>query len=185
MDYKMLVPQDKLLGDMLVFSADTKEELFSLLNEIAKNLKDDVFYVVKEAYKNHIAPRKKFAVSINAENTQKLKEKIAYFIKISAGINPWEQSSLYLKMKGIYPFHPSTIKPKVCFMFPGQGAQYVDMMKDLASKYKIVRDTFEEADKISMKLANVSLTEVIWSKDGEDKAKFAERIEGAIFNIFF
>lgn len=178
MNYQLLVEQEKLLGDMLIFSAPTREELFDLLNKISREISDDKFYLVKNAYQNHIAPRAEFAVSINAEDTQKLKTKIAYFLKIAAGSNVWEEQSLYLKMKGIYPFHPTTQKPKVCFMFPGQGAQYVDMMKDLASKYKIVRDTFEEADNISMKLAGVSLTEVIWSKPGEDKEKLKEREEG-------
>lgn len=178
MNYQLLVEQEKLLGDMLIFSAPTREELFDLLNKISREVTDDKFYLVKNAYKNHTAPRAQFAVSINAEDTQKLKTKIAYFLKIAAGSNVWEEQSLYLKMKGIYPFHPTTQKPKVCFMFPGQGAQYVDMMKDLASKYKIVRDTFEEADNISMKLAGVSLTEVIWSKPGEDKEKLKEREEG-------
>ena len=178
MNYQLLVEQEKLLGDMLVFSAPTREELFDLLNKVAREVTDDKFYLIKNAYKNHTAPRAQFAVSINAEDTEKLKSKIAYFLKIAAGANVWEEQSLYLKMKGIYPFHPSTQKPKVCFMFPGQGAQYVDMMKDLASKYKIVRDTFEEADNISMKLAGVSLTEVIWSKPGEGKEKLKEREEG-------
>ncbi|MBO7605340.1 MAG: acyltransferase domain-containing protein, partial [Elusimicrobiaceae bacterium] len=178
MNYQLLVEQEKLLGDMLIFSAPTREELFDLLNKISREISDDKFYLVKNAYQNHIAPRAEFAVSINAEDTQKLKTKIAYFLKIAAGSNVWEEQSLYLKMKGIYPFHPTTQKPKVCFMFPGQGAQYVDMMKDLASKYKIVRDTFEEADNISMKLAGVSLTEVIWSKPSEDKEKLKEREEG-------
>lgn len=178
MNYQLLVEEEKLLGDMLIFSAPTREELFDLLNKISREITDDKFYLVKHAYKNHTAPRAEFAVSINAEDTAKLKTKIAYFLKIAAGSNVWEEQSLYLKMKGIYPFHPTTQKPKVCFMFPGQGAQYVDMMKDLASKYKIVRDTFEEADNISMKLAGVSLTEVIWSKPGEDKEKLKEREEG-------
>ena len=178
MNYQLLVEQEKLLGDMLVFSAPTREELFDLLTKISREITDDKFYIIKNAYKNHTAPRANFAVSINAEDPAKLKSKIAYFLKIAVGSNVWEEQSLYLKMKGIYPFHPSTQKPKVCFMFPGQGAQYVDMMKDLASKYKIVRDTFEEADKVSMQLAGVSLTEVIWSKPGEDKEKLKEREEG-------
>ncbi len=178
MNYELLVEQEKLLGDMLIFSAPTREALFDLLTKVSREVTDDKFYLVKNAYTNHTAPRAEFAVSINAEDPEKLKTKIAYFIKIASGSNVWEEQSLYLKMKGIYPFHPSTQKPKVCFMFPGQGAQYVDMMKDLASKYKIVRDTFEEADTVSMKLAGVSLTEVIWSKPGEDKEKLKEREEG-------
>lgn len=35
---------------------------------------------------------------------------------------------------------------KQVFMFPGQGAQYVGMGQDLAKKYPVARETFEEAD---------------------------------------
>ncbi|MCE7737292.1 MAG: acyltransferase domain-containing protein [Candidatus Heimdallarchaeota archaeon] len=37
---------------------------------------------------------------------------------------------------------------KVAFVFPGQGSQYADMLYDLSLKYKIVRQTIEEADEI-------------------------------------
>ena len=80
-------------------------------------------------------------------------------------------------MKGIYPFTPTTEKPKVCFMFPGQGAQYVDMMKDLASKYKIVRDTFAQADKILKEIIGSTLTDTLWSKEGETKEEYKKREE--------
>src|SRR5277367_4725376 len=39
--------------------------------------------------------------------------------------------------------HPNSL---LAFLFPGQGAQAVGMGKDLAEKYPIARQTFEEAD---------------------------------------
>jgi [acyl-carrier-protein] S-malonyltransferase len=36
--------------------------------------------------------------------------------------------------------------PPIAFLFPGQGSQAVGMGKDLAEKYPIARQTFEEAD---------------------------------------
>jgi [acyl-carrier-protein] S-malonyltransferase len=36
--------------------------------------------------------------------------------------------------------------PRIAFIFPGQGSQAVGMGKDLAEKYPIARQTFEEAD---------------------------------------
>lgn len=45
--------------------------------------------------------------------------------------------------------HSSTFKTdasRIAFIFPGQGSQAVGMGKDLAEKYAIARQTFEEAD---------------------------------------
>ena len=175
--YALMVPIEKLQGDMLVFSAQTKQDLFNKLNEAARAAEDNPSYITRAAYKNHSARHKEFAVSINAEDPQKLKEKIGFFIKTALGSDVWTEPSLYLKMKGIYPFRPREEKPKVCFMFPGQGAQYVDMMKDLASKYKIVKDTFDEADTILKSMIGVNLTDSLWSKEGEGKEQIAKREE--------
>ncbi len=34
----------------------------------------------------------------------------------------------------------------IAFLFPGQGSQSVGMGKDLAEKFPVARQTFEEAD---------------------------------------
>ena len=175
--YELRVPGEKIQGDVLTFSAPTKQELFSELGKAVLAIKYDPTYLPTISYQNHIQKPQKFAVSINVESPEKLKDKIEYFIKIAGTQDVWSQDSLYLKMKGIYPFTPSEIKPKVCFMFPGQGSQYVDMMKDLASKYKVVKDTFDEADRHLMNIIGENLTDTLWSKTGETKEQIAEREE--------
>ena len=37
---------------------------------------------------------------------------------------------------------------RIAFLFPGQGSQTVGMGKELAEKYPIARQTFEEADHV-------------------------------------
>jgi [acyl-carrier-protein] S-malonyltransferase len=45
---------------------------------------------------------------------------------------------------------------KIAFIFPGQGSQVVGMGKDLAEKYPVARQTFEEADEaLGYKLSQV------------------------------
>jgi [acyl-carrier-protein] S-malonyltransferase len=41
---------------------------------------------------------------------------------------------------------PEITEKKLTFLFPGQGSQAVGMGKDLAEKYPVARQTFEEAD---------------------------------------
>ena len=177
--YTLHVPGEKIQSDVLTFSAATKEELMDILDKASIAVQIDPTYLPSISYKNHITAPKTFAVTINVENPAKLQEKIAFFKKIAATQDVWNSESLHLKMKGIYPFTPSEIKPKVCFMFPGQGSQYVDMMKDLATKYKIVQDTFDEADRLLIDIIGQTLTETLWSKPGETKEQIAER-EAAI-----
>jgi len=87
---------------------------------------------------------------------------------------------LNFKLKGIYTFRrKSNYKGKVGFVFPGQGSQYVDMMRDLAAKYDVVMDTFKEADIILEKMIGVKLTDTLWSKPGETKEDLLKR-ENAI-----
>src|SRR3954462_12199532 len=45
------------------------------------------------------------------------------------------------------PSHTRTMH-KLAFIFPGQGSQAVGMGKDLAEKFPITRQTFEEADAV-------------------------------------
>ncbi len=178
-NYTLHVPGEKIQGDVLTFSAPTKQELFNVLDKALIAIEYDPTYLPSISYKNHIQKPAKFAVTINVESPEKLKEKIEFFKKTASAQNVWEQESLYLRMKGIYPFTPTEIKPKVCFMFPGQGSQYVDMMKDLASKYKVVQDTFDEADRLLMNIIGQNLTDTLWSKPGETKEQIAVR-EAAI-----
>ena len=55
------------------------------------------------------------------------------------------------------------LEPKTtAFVFPGQGSQSVGMGRDLADKYPLAKQTFEEADDI----LGISLSRLMW--DGPD-----------------
>ena len=50
----------------------------------------------------------------------------------------------------------ATASAKIAFIFPGQGSQALGMGKDLAEKYPIARQTFEEADQaLGYKLSQI------------------------------
>jgi len=66
----------------------------------------------------------------------------------------------------------------VAFIFPGQGSQAVGMGKDLADKYPVARDTFEEADEaLGYKLSQLCF-------DGpEDQLRLTENTQPAILTM--
>lgn len=63
---------------------------------------------------------------------------------------------------------------KVAFLFPGQGSQYVNMLLDLRDTEPIVRDTFDEADKVMTPILGRPLTSFIYANGSEEELKQAE-----------
>ena len=71
------------------------------------------------------------------------------------------------RARGIY-VSDGLPKGKIVFLFPGQGSQYADMLWDLSKKYKIIQDTFEEADSILEDFLGTSLSGYIFA-NGKDR----------------
>ena len=82
------------------------------------------------------------------------------------GTNPWTA----LVAHGV--FRGSKDAGKVAFLFPGQGSQYVNMLKDLCAVEPLAAETFAEADRIMEPILGRPLTSFIYV-DG-DEASLAE-----------
>jgi [acyl-carrier-protein] S-malonyltransferase len=67
---------------------------------------------------------------------------------------------------------------RIAFIFPGQGSQAVGMGKDLAEKYPIARQTFEEADEaLGYKLSQLCF------EGPEDQLRLTEITQPAILTV--
>jgi len=65
--------------------------------------------------------------------------------------------------------------PSIAFLFPGQGSQAVEMGKDLAARYAVARQTFDEADAaLGYKLAQLCF------EGPEDQLRLTEITQPAI-----
>jgi malonyl CoA-acyl carrier protein transacylase len=118
-----------------------------------------------------------FGIAIVSKSPKDLIEKID-FVNKNFSEKIFDDAGINFKLKGIYPFRKKiNYKGKIGFVFPGQGSQYVDMMRDLAAKYDVVMDTFKEADRIMEKMIGVKITDTLWSKPGETKEELLKREE--------
>ena len=92
-----------------------------------------------------------------------------------------------LKKQGIFVnCNDSNEEAKIAFMFPGHGAQYPNMLRDLVEKYSCVKEVFEKADNIYQCLTNGKLTEKIFNENiAEEALKSAEVMQTSIFTANF
>jgi len=82
--------------------------------------------------------------------------------------NTWQA----LSAQGVY--RGSGAPGKMAFLFPGQGSQYVNMLKDLCEFEPVVADTFKEADRIMTPILGRPLTSYIYVEGDEESLKQAE-----------
>ena len=122
------------------------------------------------------AGHEEYRLTIAAESAQKLAEKIQFALE-KATDGAWEKPPISFKPKSIHLGKKLAKDPKVAFVFPGQGSQYVDMLKDLRSKYKVVEETFAEADRIMTGIIGEGLSDVLFTKGGESEARLKEMQE--------
>nr|MDA8130644.1 beta-ketoacyl synthase N-terminal-like domain-containing protein [Elusimicrobiota bacterium] len=174
-------PFANLQGEAVTFTGNTPEDVITN----AKNEAAAVFSKWPESYPMAVYAQPSmtkakgpWGVSIVAKSPKDLAEKIEFMAK-NGKAETWSEPPLNFKLKGVYTFKTAANTAKVGLLFPGQGSQYVDMMRDLAAKYQVVQATFDEADVILEKMIGVRLTEAIWSKPGEGKEELAKR-EAAI-----
>ncbi len=73
-----------------------------------------------------------------------------------------------LRAQGIFRGQGSA--PKVAFLYPGQGSQYVNMLQPLRAAEPIVADTFTEADRIMTPLLGKPLSDFIFVNGGNADA---------------
>ncbi|MBU2574826.1 MAG: acyltransferase domain-containing protein, partial [Elusimicrobia bacterium] len=174
-------PFSGLQGETVTFTAPTPQAVLDLgrsLSESAISRWPDVHPMSLFAQPLNAKPPEEWGVSIVAKSPADLKDKIDFLNK-NAKAETWAKPPLNFKMKGIYTFQRTKYAAKIGFLFPGQGSQYVDMMRDLAAKYDEVQETFNEADVILNKMIGVTLTDTLWSKPGESREELEKR-EAAI-----
>ncbi len=64
---------------------------------------------------------------------------------------------------------------KTAFLFPGQGSQYADMLRDLCPVEPVIQRTFEEADAVMTPILGRPLTDFIFSRPDEPDTSRAEQ----------
>jgi len=105
-------------------------------------------------------------IAIDFTNASDLAQKSAAALKALAANQPamWKA----LRAQGIFRGHGPA--PKVAFLYPGQGSQYVNMLKPLRETEPIVAEIFAEADRVMTPLLGKPLSEFIFVDAADSNA---------------
>ncbi len=153
-DHSPLIDRDNSDHHIIHFSAKSKDSLDEYESKIIKALKE--------------SPKEKW---INICNDISLKR---YSYKHNRAI------SIYKNLDNILISKGSKKLEKVCFMFPGQGSQYLNMGKELMA-YPVFKNTFNKCCKLFDIHLEESLSSVIDSNS--DKLKETKFTQPALFVI--
>lgn len=72
---------------------------------------------------------------------------------------------------------------KVCFVFPGEGAQYSGMLADLCLNFPQVREWFDFIDESSIKRDGLRRSPVVFPVPNAISAAVRERLDGALYEM--
>ena len=150
-------------------SADTKDEL-------QRQLAENIILFKSEVMPESVCPTTKEVekaerLAIDYENAEELIKRCEKALSAMQTNVPATWGAL--QAHGIYR---GSGKPgKVVFMFPGQGSQYVNMIRDLRDVEPVVRDTFLEADEILTPILGRPLTSYIYADGNEEALAQAEK----------
>jgi acyl transferase domain-containing protein/NAD(P)-dependent dehydrogenase (short-subunit alcohol dehydrogenase family) len=101
-------------------------------------------------------------VAIDYANAAELAEKARTALKALTASQPASQPAIWkaLRAQGVFRGHGPA--PKVAFLYPGQGSQYVNMLEPLRAVEPIVAEIFAEADRVMTPLLGKPLSEFIF-----------------------
>jgi hypothetical protein len=80
-----------------------------------------------------------------------------------------------LENQGVYLGQGRTTHP-CCFLFPGHGSQYPNMLKQLCASQPVVRDTFAGADAIYQELTGSALSSLLFCDDPAQEAEVLQNL---------
>jgi len=153
--------------------AETAEKLQISLTEILKNAEAGNLPETVHPSKTDLQQKERLVISYyTAEELAKKGAKALKGLETDAD-SAWAAYAA----QGIY--RGSGQAGKIAFLFPGQGSQYTNMLRDLIDDFPIIRETYQEADQIMEPLLGKPLTEYIFidSEDEESISKAEEALK--------
>ncbi|MBC8230016.1 acyltransferase domain-containing protein, partial [bacterium] len=150
-------------SELFLFSGNSHQEIFESIESIEKSLSNgakptlrDLSYTLSKpefgirnsefGIKNNSEIQGGFRLALVATSLEDFHQKLIWAQKSLASL---AEKSRINDPRGIYySEQPLAQEGKVAFLFPGQGSQYTNMLRDLTILFEEVRTSFERANQV-------------------------------------
>ncbi|MBK8014385.1 MAG: SDR family NAD(P)-dependent oxidoreductase [Deltaproteobacteria bacterium] len=152
------------LRGIAMASGSTAAEVMSQLDALLASARNGQTPPVQPPDPKHLD--RPIRIAIDFAGADELAKKIQGAQKALTAENPaiWKM----LRAQGV--FRGAGPRPKVAFLYPGQGSQYVNMLAELRESERVVRETFDEADRTMKPIIGRNLTEIIFADPKDPRA---------------
>ncbi|MCA1812044.1 MAG: acyltransferase domain-containing protein, partial [Halobacteriales archaeon] len=158
------------VGDLILATGETEGELARDLQDAIRKVEAQGLAATAAASRSRPARALRLAVACPATGTAAHLQQVAALLA-----DPAKRAGLATKGAFLGSGAPAG---KVAFLFPGQGCQYPNMLRDVAGRHAVVRATFEEADRVLAPLLGCRLTDLVFVDPADAAA--VERAEAAL-----
>ncbi len=163
----------KSLGEVFTFSSSDsnqlKDQIKTAISKVpSKDLTEDPAAMTLAEVREKISTpnSESLVLSFAATNVEALKKNLEF----ASSVIDKESIRKGARARGIF-YSEGIPTGKLAFLFPGQGSQYVNMLADLASRYPVVKETFDEADEVLEEFLGKKLSSLVFSKGDTKKAE--------------
>lgn len=151
-----------LPSEIFIFRATTRNEVLKQILAIKHQVSIECFSALKEINVRNLNSAGGVILTIVAAD----KSQLSGLLEKASTVLANDLSPEFFSMQGVYYSEtPLTKKEKIAFLFPGSGAQYLNMGGDLAQYFSFAGNVFSQVDKISYQHTGLSMLPLLMTNN--------------------